>query len=78
MEKKIIMKYNYEVGGKVKIRGKWYEILGVDPDNRGQPVRISADARWVWEEFIQGYEAPTPEPKPPVLRSSVKRGSEDK
>jgi hypothetical protein len=58
------MKYNYEKGGKVQISGKWYEILGVHPYDKHQPVCISLKhgARWVWEDIIQGYEAPTPPP----------------
>jgi hypothetical protein len=58
------MKYNYEVGGKVQISGKWYEILNVDPNDRWMPVRVRLEVAswWVWEEIIQDYHAPTPPP----------------
>ena len=54
------MKYKYEVGGRVKISGRWYEVVEVE----GGEIKLN-DKGWlasVWaNDFCEAYEPPKPE-----------------
>jgi hypothetical protein len=53
-----VQKWNFEVGGIVKISGKSYEIEGLDTDEEsGFPIRLP-ELGWVRREFIQAYVPP--------------------
>jgi hypothetical protein len=55
-------KHNYEQGGRVKISGKWYEVVGILPSSyRGILLPIVGAERFVVPEFfIEAYEPPKP------------------
>ena len=59
------MKYKYEVGGRVKISGKWWEVVALE-DARLFKVSINFGGLigWVPEAIIEAYEPPKPESKP--------------
>jgi hypothetical protein len=56
------MKYKYEVGGRVKISGKWWEIKEIGLVTK-LPV-VGTEKFVVPEFFIEAYEPPKQEPKP--------------
>ena len=63
-------KYEYKVGGKVKISDRWYEIV----ENNNDPedditigIKIGEDINtWIEDLFIQDYAAPELEEHKPV------------
>jgi len=57
------MKYEFEIGGQVKISDRWYEIEDVDYSQSPCTVmvEIGEDVTWVCEAFVQDYERPEPE-----------------
>jgi len=55
------MKYDYKIGGQVKISDKWYEITEVEEDDDTYTVEIEftcGDRMWMHSKLIQDYEPP--------------------
>ena len=72
-------KFEFEIGGQVKISDRWYEIVSVDPDATCVlpiAVELSSTLNWVSDEFVTDYEKP-PEPKEEEVYISTIRMNAD-
>lgn len=57
-------KPKYEVGGKVRVSGEWYEIFAVHENDENHPIRVKLHevgiCSWPHHYFIQEYTPPKP------------------